>query len=105
MLVICISIGMRYIVFPGNVGNNDTLALVAEQLGVPRANSIARNVSDVGSAPWSQDVKAKNKTFQILEGARIEGRAIAAFNVYNLEGAKAAVTAAEELNMSVLLQV
>lgn len=95
--------------FPGNVGSNETLALVAEQLGVSRylahSDALENSPRVVAPIPWSQEMKNKNRTFKILEAARQDGYAIAAFNVYNLEGAKAAINAAEELGMSVLLQV
>lgn len=102
-------LGMHYIVFPGNVGNVDTLALVAEKLGVARSSPDMMNSKQTPPAaslePWNESFKQKNQTFQILESARASEKAVAAFNVYNLEGAKAAVTAAEEQGMPILLQV
>lgn len=98
---------MSYIVFPGNVGSNESLSHVAEKLGVPmkcdkqiHQNSAARlRSSEIAR------LRAANQTFQLLNSAKTKSNAIAAFNVYNLEGAKAAVDAAQELQSPVILQV
>jgi hypothetical protein len=103
-------LGMNYIVFPGNVGSNESLSQVAEKLGVQKK----QNNQAVGEAtvPLSSaeiaHLREENRTFQILcssKTSRSEPIAIAAFNVYNLEGAKAVMDAAQELQSSVILQV
>lgn len=44
-------------------------------------------------------------TVELLRMAQLEGYAIGAFNIYNLEGARAVVTAAEECNSPAMLQI
>lgn len=51
------------------------------------------------------DRKKSSKLLSLLQTAQDECYAIAAFNVYNLEGAKAVVAAAEQNNSPVILQV
>jgi hypothetical protein len=100
--------GMSFIVFPGNVGHNETLCRVAERLGVERKVSVAASeVISTLSAKQIQTLRASNRTFQLLQRVKSQHstHAIAAFNVYNLEGAKAAVDAANELQTPVILQV
>jgi hypothetical protein len=99
---------MSFIVFPGNVGHNETLCRVAERLGVERKVSVAASeVISTLSAKQIQTLRASNRTFQLLQRVKSQHstHAIAAFNVYNLEGAKAAVDAANELQTPVILQV
>ncbi len=108
-------LGMPYIVFPGNVGADDTLTNVAVKLGVSRVSVLPQSASppvspsssrvNINQIVWNKSIKEMNRTHRILESASQQGIAIAAFNVYNLEGAKAAVRAAEEQGTSVLLQV
>lgn len=47
----------------------------------------------------------KAKTQDLLQIARDRGAAVGAFNVYNLEGAKAVIAAAEALRSPVILQI
>lgn len=95
---------MSYIVFPGNVGNNESLRNVAERLGVPKksTSSILRTFRQCEI----QHIRTSNKTFKMLQNAKAQRpQAIAAFNIYNLEGAKAVVDAAQELESPVIIQV
>ena len=87
---------MHYVVFPGNVGDDDALLRVAMTLGVNQS---------VAAAPATRLTHADCRVLTELVAAQREGRALAAFNVYNLEGAKAAVAAAEKLQSPVMLQV
>ena len=121
---------MNYIVFPGNVGDNDALLKVAITLGVPKkisapnttgkdsiesSNPLATNRPEEGAdkrlpisaviSPLSFKYKNNNKLLSVLTAAVTDGYAIAAFNVYNLEGAKAVVAAAESCDSPVILQV
>jgi hypothetical protein len=108
---------MNYVVFPGNVGDNDALLRVAITLGVAEKTSkISKIEIDLSVAPvFSFDnssrppdlggMVANSKLLSALMTAQSQGYAIAAFNVYNLEGAKAAVLAAELSNSPVILQV
>jgi ketose-bisphosphate aldolase len=88
----CKFAGLHYIVFPGNVGSEDTLTKVALKLGVTRKSDIESN---------EQTNYMIGKLLQLRQAKQ----AIAAFNVYNLEGAQACVMAAEELKMPIILQV
>ncbi|XP_042417589.1 uncharacterized protein LOC122006232 isoform X1 [Zingiber officinale] len=74
--------GVPYIVFPGNVGDNNALTDV---------------VTNWIRTPWS--------TKNILRDAEKGGYAVGAFNVYNLEGIEAVVSAAEAENSPAILQV
>ena len=89
--------GLHYIVFPGNVGSENSLTKVALKLGVSRKADIDSNVG--GGQLQS------NYMLEKLLQLRNKKQAIAAFNVYNLEGAQACVLAAEELKMPIILQV
>lgn len=94
---------MNYIVFPGNVGTNESLYHVAMRLGVPeKTNTSLLQQSIIDTS--IQSIRNSNKTYQILSHAK-SSHAIAAFNIYNLEGAKAVVDAAQELNSPVIIQV
>jgi len=76
--------GLAYVVFPGNVGAPDDLARVAKKMnGLPDSRA---------SIP------------QMLKDARAMGKAVGAFNVYNLEGALAVKSAAEALGAPAILQ-
>uniref|UniRef100_A0A0E0LA58 Ketose-bisphosphate aldolase class-II family protein n=1 Tax=Oryza punctata TaxID=4537 RepID=A0A0E0LA58_ORYPU len=75
--------GVPYIVFPGNVGDNSALAKVVQNWACPSRSS------------------AK----ELLLNAENGGYAIGAFNVYNLEGIDAVVSAAEAEKSPAILQV
>jgi hypothetical protein len=101
---------MNYIVFPGNVGDKDALLKAAVTLGVAKKASSpgARGPKfpQASSPHTSQSVPAiKSKLLVELSKAQSQGHAVAAFNVYNLEGAKAVVAAAEISRSPVILQV
>ena len=110
---------MNYVVFPGNVGDKDALLKAAITLGVPEKSPSEKGTSGggsqtSGSAPSSSSsssssVKASaassSKLLSALSTALAHSYAIAAFNVYNLEGAKAVVAAAEMSRSPVILQV
>lgn len=102
---------MNYIVFPGNVGDKDALLKAAITLGVARKPSASTGTKGLKppqaaalQPPQSASTK-KSKLLVELSKAQSEGYAVAAFNVYNLEGAKAVVTAAEISRSPVILQV
>lgn len=113
---------MKYIVFPGNVGDNDALLKAAITLGVtpkgpshhtPTSSSTSSSSSSTSTAapaaaahtgtPTSKS--SHSKLLNALSAAQFQETAIAAFNVYNLEGAKAVVAAAERARSPVILQV
>ena len=120
---------MNYIVFPGNVGDNDALLKVAITLGVTKKVSTLKKTgkdlidgtplvtsgpregvhkhlsTPAVVSPLSEGYKNNNKLLSALTAAVTDGYAIAAFNVYNLEGAKAVVAAAESCGAPVILQV
>ncbi|KAJ0981299.1 hypothetical protein J5N97_009554 [Dioscorea zingiberensis] len=75
--------GVPYIVFPGNVGDNNALAVVVKT--------------------WARPSRFSAK--DLLLSAENGGYAIGAFNVYNLEGIEAVVAAAEAENSPAILQV
>jgi hypothetical protein len=102
-----LTVGMNYIVFPGNVGSNESLSQVAEKLGVPKKQN-NQAAAELFKASEISHLRSVNQTFQLLHAAktmRSKATAVAAFNVYNLEGAKAVVDAAQELQSPVILQV
>eukprot|EP00850_Spirogloea_muscicola_P008837 SM000048S16549 [mRNA] locus=s48:290297:303770:- [translate_table: standard] len=76
-------VGVPYIVFPGNVGDADALAMIVKTWALPPTTS----------------------TRAILEAAEKGGYAVGAFNVYNLEGAMAVVSAAEAECSPAILQI
>ncbi|KAL4573314.1 hypothetical protein LXL04_020114 [Taraxacum kok-saghyz] len=84
--------GVPYIVFPvldvilhlGNVGDNKAVAQVVKS--------------------WARPVK-HSSTKDLLADAEKGGYAIGAFNVYNLEGVEAVISAAEEQNSPAILQI
>eukprot|EP00602_Paraphysomonas_sp_CaronLab_P010119 CAMPEP_0185029606 /NCGR_PEP_ID=MMETSP1103-20130426/16007_1 /TAXON_ID=36769 /ORGANISM="Paraphysomonas bandaiensis, Strain Caron Lab Isolate" /LENGTH=796 /DNA_ID=CAMNT_0027564415 /DNA_START=137 /DNA_END=2527 /DNA_ORIENTATION=+ len=90
--------GMKYVVFPGNVGDDGALARVVSQLGV-----VEKTHESSPSCPITP--LRPNTTVRLLSEVRDQKKAVAAFNVYNLEGAKAVIDAAEELSAPVILQV
>ncbi|XP_024530101.1 uncharacterized protein LOC9660286 [Selaginella moellendorffii] len=75
--------GIPYIVFPGNVGGVDALATVVSRWARPKRKS----------------------TKDILMDAESGGYAVGAFNIYNLEGAKAVISAAEAEKSPAILQI
>eukprot|EP00850_Spirogloea_muscicola_P009016 SM000049S16787 [mRNA] locus=s49:705014:718463:- [translate_table: standard] len=76
-------VGVPYIVFPGNVGDADALAMIVKT--------------------WA--LLPTTSTRAILEAAEKGGYAVGAFNVYNLEGAMAVVSAAEAECSPAILQI
>lgn len=93
---------MSYVVYPGNVGSNEGLCNVAEKLGVQRKSNTIISSSSIQQI---QSIRTSNQTFQLLQNMKKKSHAVAAFNIYNLEGAKAVVDAAEELQTPIILQV
>ncbi|XP_057446914.1 uncharacterized protein LOC130738779 [Lotus japonicus] len=76
--------GVPYIVFPGNVGDSKALAEVVKS--------------------WTCPIRLSS-TKDILKNAEKGGYAVGAFNVYNLEGVEAVVSAAEEEQSPAILQI
>nr|XP_011464487.1 PREDICTED: uncharacterized protein LOC101292421 [Fragaria vesca subsp. vesca] len=76
-------LGVPYIVFPGNVGDSGALAELVKS--------------------WARPVKFSTK--ELLLNAEKGGYAVGAFNVYNLEGVEAVVSAAEEQQSPAILQI
>jgi tagatose 1,6-diphosphate aldolase GatY/KbaY len=95
---------MHYIVFPGNVGDKDALARVAMKLGVKKLSDVSATVTDKPTRT-STSKPEESKMLNALKEAQQKGYALAAFNVYNLEGAKAVVDKAEALGSPAILQV
>ena len=93
---------MHYIVFPGNIGDKDALARVAMKLGVKKLNEVSITATD---KPARSAKPEDSKMLNTLKEAQQKGYALAAFNVYNLEGAKAVVEKAEDLGSPAILQV
>jgi len=86
--------GMPYVVFPGNVGDDDALLRVISKLQLRPRKLVGRELG-LGSAQLVAQLAA----------ALLARKAVPAFNVYNLEGAKAAVETAELFGAPVMLQV
>ncbi|CAI9299752.1 unnamed protein product [Lactuca saligna] len=76
--------GVPYIVFPGNVGDTKALAEVVKS--------------------WARPVRISS-TKDLLADAEKGGYAVGAFNVYNLEGVEAVISAAEEQKSPAILQI
>ncbi|XP_062073864.1 uncharacterized protein LOC133778058 [Humulus lupulus] len=76
--------GVPYIVFPGNVGDSNAVAELVKSWARPARLSSAK---------------------ELLLSAEEGGYAIGAFNVYNLEGVEAVVSAAEEEQSPAILQI
>ncbi|KAB2041320.1 hypothetical protein ES319_D02G140000v1 [Gossypium barbadense] len=76
--------GVPYIVFPGNVGDSKALVEVVRS--------------------WAHPLRLSS-TKKILINAEKGGYAVGAFNVYNMEGVKAVVSAAEQERSPAILQV
>ncbi|XP_044465929.1 uncharacterized protein LOC123196112 isoform X2 [Mangifera indica] len=76
--------GVPYIVFPGNVGNNNALAQVVKS--------------------WARPARLSS-TKELLLNAETGKYAVGAFNVYNMEGVEAVVAAAEEERSPAILQI
>lgn len=96
---------MHYIVFPGNVGDKDALARVAIKLGVKQQANSKSNDDNTRQETKEKSSPQESKMLITLREAQQRGYAIAAFNVYNLEGAKAVVEQAEALGCPAILQV
>ncbi|MFQ6629133.1 hypothetical protein Gotur_006471 [Gossypium turneri] len=75
--------GVPYIVFPGNVGDSKALGEVVRS--------------------WAHPLRLSS-TKEILINAEKGGYAVGAFNVYNMEGVKAVVSAAEQERSPAILQ-
>jgi len=75
--------GLPFVVFPGNVGTDETVAEVVQRLAMP----------------------PRKGTVEILADAAKGGCAVGAFNVYDLVGAAAVVHAAEESGSPAILQI
>ncbi|KAL3512167.1 hypothetical protein ACH5RR_024884, partial [Cinchona calisaya] len=73
-----------YIVFPGNVGDSKALAEVVKRWACPHRVS---------------------STKELLLNAERGGYAVGAFNIYNLEGVEAVVSAAEDEGSPAILQI
>ncbi|KAJ0105252.1 hypothetical protein Patl1_19593 [Pistacia atlantica] len=76
--------GVPYIVFPGNVGDNNALAQVVKS--------------------WARPARLSS-TKELLINADQGKYAVGAFNVYNMEGVEAVVAAAEEERSPAILQI
>ncbi|KAF7822231.1 putative oxidoreductase ygbJ [Senna tora] len=76
--------GVPYIVFPGNVGGSEALAEVVKS--------------------WANPIRLSS-TKELLADAEKGGYAVGAFNVYNLEGVQAVISAAEEEQSPAILQI
>ncbi|KAL5545367.1 hypothetical protein UlMin_009151 [Ulmus minor] len=76
--------GVPYIVFPGNVGDSKAVAELVQS--------------------WARPTRLLSAK-ELLLSAEVGGYAIGAFNVYNLEGVQAVVTAAEEVQSPAILQI
>ena len=109
--------GSTYVVFPGNVGAPDDLARVVMKL-TGRTDADVLAASGYATTPALAPTPAPpletappvplatpHPTLDMLREAREYERAVGAFNVYNLEGALAVVSAAEELGCPAILQV
>lgn len=79
--------GASYVVFPGNVGKIEDLATVVSKVAGRPLGSVAR--------PRFQDL--------LLEAGAM-GRAVGAFNVYNIEGALAVSAAVEKTGLPAIVQ-
>ncbi|KAK9211977.1 hypothetical protein WN943_001356 [Citrus x changshan-huyou] len=75
--------GVPYVVFPGNVGDNNAVANVVRS--------------------WARPVRISS-TKELLLNAEKGEYAVGAFNVYNMEGVEAVVAAAEEERSPAILQ-
>ncbi|GAY49521.1 hypothetical protein CUMW_119770 [Citrus unshiu] len=76
--------GVPYVVFPGNVGDNNAVANVVRS--------------------WARPVRISS-TKELLLNAEKGEYAVGAFNVYNMEGVEAVVAAAEEERSPAILQI
>jgi len=95
---------LRYIVFPGNVGDDQTLVTVLSRLGVmPKNPQIVVTQTAVDVTTASTEVASLLSHYLSL--AQKQQASLAAFDVYSLEGAKAVVAAAEMQKSPVILQV
>jgi Fructose-bisphosphate aldolase class-II len=119
--------GMHYAVFPGNVGDDSALTRVVTKFGgrrlitKPDPSSKSQGDLDAGASTKASGRSAEvgrgngpiirsrtnesSSMINLLKDYQQKGKAVAAFNVYNLEGAKAVITAAQRMNAPVILQV
>ncbi|EKU21683.1 fructose-bisphosphate aldolase, class II [Nannochloropsis gaditana CCMP526] len=102
--------GMKYVVFPGNVGSSQALFEAAQKLCFPPSTSTPPSSDSKTSlascvTPTRPVFASSSRTLDLLEAARAKGEAVGAFNVYNLEGVRAVVRAAAATNSSAILQV
>lgn len=94
--------GLAYVVFPGNVGAKDDLAKVAALMsgrGDLGGDTPAHHGAAVRVAGGGETVPS------LLRDARSRGRAVGAFNIYNLEGALAVRRAVEATGLPAILQL
>jgi len=95
--------GAPYVVFPGNVGTDDDLANVVD---VVSDGSGIEKISKKKSSPpkpvafGTERLVAK----ELLLEARRRGRAVGAFNLYNLEGAVAVRNAVDATGLPAIVQ-
>eukprot|EP00968_Pinguiococcus_pyrenoidosus_P019700 scaffold2173_cov250-Pinguiococcus_pyrenoidosus.AAC.2 len=97
--------GMKYVVFPGNVGRPDDLARVVSVMSSQDGTEAEEDgVAPSASSAFLAAPDLKYSIREMLEEARENQRAVGAFNVYNLEGALAVRDAAEALGRPAILQ-
>jgi len=105
--------GLAYVVFPGNVGAKEDLARVAALMSgradptLPAAHAPTPASAAVGPADvvGGAAVQRPLPVPQMLREARDAGRAVGAFNVYNLEGVLAVRRAVERVGLPALVQL
>ena len=91
--------GLAYVVFPGNVGAVDDLAQVAAMMSGREMNPVGPSAIVGGGSGGVITVP------DLLREARERGRAVGAFNIYNLEGALAVGKAADATGLPAILQL
>jgi len=92
--------GLAYVVFPGNVGAPDDLARAACIMSGREAEG--------GIAAAAHMVAPSSSSYAIsdmLREARSVGRAVGAFNIYNIEGALAVRRAVDSVGLPALVQL
>lgn len=94
----------KYVVFPGNVGDEKTLTQVVMDLGAKRKPSLLPSPLFLQPRRDNLVVDAKSLLAE-LRTAFMQQRALTAFNVYNLEGAKAVMQPAQRLHSPAMIQV
>ncbi|GJP41982.1 hypothetical protein CLOM_g1584 [Closterium sp. NIES-68] len=95
---------LPYIVFPGNVGSSASLADVVQRW---RTDPITPPPAAPAPAPLGalSTPTPLLSTLDLVRAAAEGGYAVGAFNVYNLEGVRAVVRAAEEERSPAILQL